>query len=300
MRAIAELIETAFTGQLDDDGLRMIRWMKLLGRARWIGWMISFYLLPPAARPMGFVWESDGRVVGNSSLLPVEGHRDRWVLVNMAVHPEYRRRGIARELVRASMAFVRQRGGRRLLLQVDVDSHGAQDLYTSTGFKPIATRTTWIGRGDRLRFGEMETGLTRRRARDEWEEQWLLVRRVHPEGIVWPYPPAKSLFQPRGLTDVVGLGPGRHWVWSEQGSLLASLTARWGSDLGAWRLYMVVTPEARERVERSILAFALTDLPIRGDRIILEYPYGVAGSQLRELGFYARRNLTWMMHEFKD
>jgi hypothetical protein len=65
-------------------------------------------------------------------------------------------------------------------------------------------------------------------------------------------------------------------------------------------MYLIVAPEGCERVERGLLKFGIADLPVRGDRMVLEYPYGAAEAQLRELGFFARRHLTWMLYEFKD
>lgn len=299
MRAVADLIETAFSSGLDDEGRRMLRWMRILGRTGWLGWLLSWHLLPPAARPSGFVWEVDGNVVGNASLLKVDGHPDRWVLVNVAVHPQHQRKGIARSMVKASVDKVRRKGGKEIILQVDRDNRGAQILYASHGFRPLITRTTWVCLVDKTRFLGMETGVARKRKREEWQQQWFLSRRLHPEGLVWPYPPTANLFRPRGLFESFGLVGGWHWVWSEDGRLLASLTARWGGDRNNWRLILVVEPEARDAVEKGILVRGLTDLPSIGGEIVLDYPSGHAESQLKELGFFPRRTLTWMGCEIK-
>lgn len=294
MHAIADVIEAAFSGALDDDGVRMLRWMKRLGRAGWIGWLLSLYFLPPAARPMGFVWESDGRVVGNASLLPVEGCQGRWVMANVAVHPTYQRQGIARELVRACVGYVRDRKGQTLLLQVEGESQGAQHLYASQGFRPLTTRATWITRVDASRLKDIERGQVRERRREEWRLQWDLARRVHPEGVVWPYPPMERLFRPRGLADVVRLDSARHWVWAKEGKLLASLTARWGLDVGAWRLILIVDPQAHNQVEAALLACGMEALAARRERVVLDYPSGVAETSIEALGFIKKRTLTWM------
>ncbi len=88
MGQIGKLIETAFAGQLDAAGLRMVREMRSLGRAGWLGWLLARFLLPPFANPHGYVWEEEGRLVGNASLLPVERFPERWVLANVAVDQE--------------------------------------------------------------------------------------------------------------------------------------------------------------------------------------------------------------------
>jgi len=299
MRVVADLIETAFAGRLDPEGRRMLHWMRNLGRAGWIGWLLNYWLLPPAAHPLGFVWEVDGRVVGNASLLKVAGCLKRWVLSNVAVYPDHRRRGIGRALVQASIDMVHRRRGEVILLQVDRDNRVAQVLYASYGFRPLSTRTTWVRRRDQALPATAEYGLARRRKRGEWHEQWELARRVNPEGLIWPFPVAASLFRPNSLLDTFSLDSMRHWVWSEGGKLLASLTARRGMGRGGWRLILVVEPRARGRVEASLLARGLDDLAL-SDHMVLDYPAGLAVEELQELGFRPERTLTWMAVDLSD
>ena len=47
----------------------------------------------------GFVWTEDGRIVGNVTLTREDQARPIWIVSNVAVHPSYRRRGIARALM---------------------------------------------------------------------------------------------------------------------------------------------------------------------------------------------------------
>ena len=122
MGQVADLIEATFRGDLDGTARRMVREMRTLGRIGWVGWALSRLLLPPAARPFGFVWEENERIVGNASLLPVSGHPRRWVMANVAVHPEYRRRGIARQMVDASDHFARKAGA-------SLDSFGCMSRF---------------------------------------------------------------------------------------------------------------------------------------------------------------------------
>ena len=299
MRAVADLIESAFAGGLDPDGRRMLRWMRRLSRVGWIGWVLNYWLLPPAAHPFGFVWEVDGRIVGNASLLRVEGCPRRWVLSNVAVYPDHRRRGIGRALVQASIDMVQRRRGEVILLQVERDNRDAQVLYASYGFRPLSTRTTWVRRKYQALPVTAEYGLARRRKRGEWHEQWELARRVYPEGLIWPFPVAASLFHPHSLTGAFGLHSMRHWVWSEGGKLLASLVARRGIERGSWRLILVVEPQARGRVEVGLLARVLDDLT-PSNHIVLDYPAGLAVVELRELGFQPERTLTWMAFDMSN
>jgi ribosomal protein S18 acetylase RimI-like enzyme len=300
MRALAELIEVAFSSNLEAESKRMLGWMKLIGRLGWLGWLLSLYVLPPAARPQGFVWESEGRLVGNASVLPVGGHPGRWIMVNVAVHPEFQRQGIARQLIQSCVAYIRKHKGRALLLQTESGNPGACDLYTDLGFEAIAARTTWVGQFEKRRYHAISKGLARPRSRAEWRAQLSLARRVHPEGLIWPYPLGTSIYRAVSLFDSIVMGGNRHWVVEEDGELLGSLSLRWSPEIDAWRMLLVVDPKAQGKIEGDLLACGLADLPIRRARIELEYPSGVAETQLIDLGFKEKRRLTWMKIGLKD
>lgn len=300
MRALAELIEVAFSSNLEAESERMLGWMKLIGRMGWLGWILSFYLLPPAARPQGFVWEAEGRLVGNASVLPVGGHPQRWIMVNVAVHPDHQRRGIARQLVQACVRYVRQQKGHELLLQTESDNPGTYELYTAFGFEVIATRTTWVGQFDKRQHYSIAKGIARPRSREEWREQVLLARRVHPEGLIWPYPLGTSVFRSTGLIDSIIMGGNRHWVVRKDGELVGSLSLRWSPEIDAWRMLLVVDPKVHGEIEHDLLVCGLADLPVRRARIEMEYPSGIAEDQLLDLGFAKKRCLTWMKSELKD
>jgi ribosomal protein S18 acetylase RimI-like enzyme len=300
MRALAELIEVAFSSNLEMESERMLGWMKLIGRLGWLGWFLSIYVLPPAARPQGFVWEAEGRLVGNASVLPVGGNPGRWIMVNVAVHPEFQRQGIARQLVQACVAYVRAHKGRVLLLQTESDNPGAHDLYTELGFEVIAARTTWFGQFDKRRYHTVSKGLARPRSREEWRAQLNLARRVHPEGLIWPYPLGAGIYRTVNLMDSIVMGGNRHWVVKEDGELLGSLSLRWSPEIDAWRMLLVVDPKMQGKIEADLLVCGLANLPIRRARIEVEYPSGIAESQLTDLGFKEKRRLTWMKCELKD
>ena len=63
-------------------------------------------------------------------------------LQRVAVDPSVRGSGHGRSLVRASMAWARQRGARTMLLNTQLDNHGAAALYRSEGFEELPERLT--------------------------------------------------------------------------------------------------------------------------------------------------------------
>jgi ribosomal-protein-alanine N-acetyltransferase len=64
-------------------------------------------------------------------------------VLNLAVAPDYRRRGVARALLRAGLGFLRKRRVEEVFLEVRESNQSAQALYISAGFRPVGQRTAY-------------------------------------------------------------------------------------------------------------------------------------------------------------
>jgi ribosomal protein S18 acetylase RimI-like enzyme len=142
--AVADLIELCFASTLDPDGENHLRNLReAANSASVMGWATAFGE-PPSVPLTGYVWEEDGRLVGNVSVIPFYHHEHRYYLIaNVAVHPEYRGRGIARSLTERGIEHARQRKVPAAWLQVRDDNDPAVHLYRALGFQERARRTTW-------------------------------------------------------------------------------------------------------------------------------------------------------------
>jgi ribosomal protein S18 acetylase RimI-like enzyme len=299
MAQVADLIELGFRGELDAAGLQMVREMRGFGRAGWLGYQLSRWMLPPAAHPEGFVWQEAGRIVGNASLLSVEGYPERWVLANVAVHPDWRRRGIARTMVVAAIEDVRRRGSETVILQVAQAKREVQALYASLGFVASTPRTAWTRQNHLPPPAMSFPSPLQARSSAAWEDQWSFMRRLYPEGLIWPFPPEEDLFRPSGMSAILGVDRVRHWLWIENGIILASLTAQARPAMREWRVILGCAESHRGRLETPMLTHVLPTLP--GNTLtVLEYPQGPADVDLRSLGFRAGRTLTWMALDLKS
>jgi ribosomal protein S18 acetylase RimI-like enzyme len=294
LSVLADLIEVGFARSLDPSGRRMVRGLRALGRLGWLGGILGRWLLPPAANPQGFVWEEYGQVLGNASLLPVTGYPHRWVMANVAVFPEQRRKGIGRSLVLASVEHARKHGAREIILQVDQDNEAAKQLYFSLGFRTTGPRTTWVGRMSELDLSPSLMSTVRRRKSSEWSQQWELARRLHPEGLVWPYPTRPGYFRPSVWQERFRIYPDRHWVWFEGDRLLGSASLRWGLEPNQLRMILLVDEEHRGQIERELLITSLKSLQSYGEMIHLDYPTGEAEQVFRRIGLSDHRRLLWM------
>ena len=64
-------------------------------------------------------------------------------ILNLAVAPETRRRGLGGELLRAGLAALRRRRVNEVFLEVRESNHSAQALYLAQGFRPVGQRAAY-------------------------------------------------------------------------------------------------------------------------------------------------------------
>jgi [ribosomal protein S18]-alanine N-acetyltransferase len=64
-------------------------------------------------------------------------------VLNLAVAPDCRRRGVARALLRAGLVRLRKRRVQEVFLEVRESNQSAQALYLSSGFRPVGQRTAY-------------------------------------------------------------------------------------------------------------------------------------------------------------
>ncbi|HET7930848.1 MAG TPA: GNAT family N-acetyltransferase, partial [Rhodanobacteraceae bacterium] len=78
-----------------------------------------------------------GAALGFTQLYPAFSSvaaRRIWILNDLFVAPNARRRGVARELMQAARAFAAETGAIRLVLETAEDNHSAQGLYEALGY----------------------------------------------------------------------------------------------------------------------------------------------------------------------
>ena len=68
---------------------------------------------------------------------------DETDMMNVAVHPEFRRRGIAEALVNALCAALKEQGSVSLTLEVRASNEPAKALYEKLGFEQVGKRPNY-------------------------------------------------------------------------------------------------------------------------------------------------------------
>ena len=87
-----------------------------------------------------FVAENDGTVAGYVGSQTVMDETD---MMNVAVHPDYRRQGIAEELVTALIRALKEQASRCLTLEVRASNEPAKALYEKLGFAQVGLRKNY-------------------------------------------------------------------------------------------------------------------------------------------------------------
>jgi len=82
----------------------------------------------------------DGKVVGYlcANVILDEGH-----ILNLAVHPEFRRCGIASSLIKEIIDIMRDRDCRSVFLEVRISNEQARIMYEKFGFTLLGTRKNY-------------------------------------------------------------------------------------------------------------------------------------------------------------
>ena len=82
----------------------------------------------------------DGKVAGYVGSQTVMDESD---MMNVAVHPDYRRKGIAEKLVTELVEALKKRDSRCLTLEVRASNEPARALYEKLGFVQVGLRKNY-------------------------------------------------------------------------------------------------------------------------------------------------------------
>jgi ribosomal-protein-alanine N-acetyltransferase len=101
------------------------------------------FLLLPGARSV--LAEADAELRGFALGYPDASDVAR--VVTLDVHPDFRRHGLGRRLLRELLSRLAAGGSTRTLLEVDVRNSGAIEFYRREGFRQVGRLASYYGRG---------------------------------------------------------------------------------------------------------------------------------------------------------
>lgn len=294
LSAVADLIELCFEQTMDNDGQRYVNDMRRAGRdegfLRWANHVAETTSLPL----MGFVWEEDGRIVGNASLIQFRDQGKRvYLIANVATHPEYRRRGIARALTERAIQSARDKSATAVWLHVRADNPGAIKMYADLGFAEIARRTSWVLNSVAPQPQTVPDIQIVPRHPRFWTQQLSWLHRLYPDSIAWYHNWNFHSLRPGFWAWLANLFMDfdlEQWAAVRGGELLATLTSvPNGGRSGSLFATAGESPEALTQ----ILFYARRHLS-RNFTLTMDYPAGEMTDAISAAGFTPRRTLIWM------
>lgn len=300
LEAVADLVELCFSDTLDLEGRNFLRNMRESARsAHLMGWTDSIIDHTPTPQT-GLVWEQDGRLIGNVSLIPITvSSRRCYLIANVAVHPDHRRQGIGRMLTAAAMDFAQGRHVPAAWLQVRDDNPSAVDIYRNLGFAERTRRTTWRA-SDEIPNLSIPPHLTlgRRRA-SHWPQQQRWLEQLYPAEFSWSLPIDRKLLRP----DMFGFAyrfmafdyP-RQWSVLDHGVLKGVLTWR---HVNGYHdpLWLAIPQDVAEEALLALVNYARAHIP-RRQPLSLNLPAELARDALHQAGFRPAHTLIWMEYRF--
>jgi len=302
LRPTADLVELCFADTLDPDGERYLRQMRSAANSasllRWAGAAAEWASVPLT----GYVWEEDGKLVGNVSLITFIVHgRRNYLIANVAVHPDFRRRGIARSLTRRAIDHARQRGAQSTWLHVREENDAAISLYSSLGYIERARRTTWFSQaGIPLDSPPSGVMISPRRARF-WQTQKYWLKNHYPPELTWHLPININSLRPGIIGFLYRLLTGavvNQWA-ALSGDQLAGILSWQSTRTYADTLWLASPPDGEDIAAYSLLLHARQNLSPRRP-LSLDYPAHHASEAIQAAGFRMHQTLIWMEREFKN
>ena len=260
---LAQLLKTVFFNELESGGQRIFESVAASGKPP-ILWRLDpfFSRLTP-----GFVWEEDGRIVGNVTLLPTRLPK-RFVVANVAIDANYRRRGL--------------------------------------GYSTLGTVTTWNLLGSRNRLPNIEPLPAENRIevcelpRARWQDAYQLDLATPQADLYWPEPLARDEYRrnlKRRISDFLSGRRFEIWMVADgSGSLqgMATINSEWGR---VHQLRIRVRSDRQGNLEAALLHRLLQRLqflPRRQVRLFHDADDDVMNELLPALRFRPDRILTQM------
>jgi ribosomal protein S18 acetylase RimI-like enzyme len=295
---IADLIELCFSSHMDQDGYEYLRQLRRAAAdsslTRWIPGAFERVSVPLH----GYVWKENEKVIGNLSLIPffVSG---KWLylIANVAVHPNYRRRGIARLLTQRALEHIREHGVPSAWLQVRDDNPAAHQLYLSLGFKERARRTTWLTIDPPTPIPRCPADITLApRHSQDWllQEEWL--KNIYPQELAWNLNFDRQHFSPslwRDFLNWINNVQIRHWTAHRDNQLTGTIS--WEPSLMfADHLWLTTHNFKDENTLIALLSRARAELKHNRRMLQVNFPAGCAEDAFWKSGFAPHVTLIWM------
>jgi len=304
---LADLIELTFQAELEQTGNPIAAELRRLARAGPLLWLLgAFTTAVPLIR--GYVWIANGQLVGNVTLNVESRRRRLWSISNVAVHPDFRGHGIARQLLETALQEARNKGAQLIVLQVEKGNVPAQHLYSSLGFQVYDTIAElrlpvhkWVQRT------VLPALPLRKRRPADWQGLYMLSRAATPLKAQKVTPILAHHYRlgigrrlGRWIDSFLFLRHHSEWVLEEDNKIIAWLQITGRRTRAAHQLQITVHPHHRGAIEEKLVDAGLSWLnrfPSREIMSTVSLSHPEAQQALHNAGFQTVRCLDQMFLE---
>ena len=294
---VLQLLDVAFGSELDAENRRSLQRSLIMASQPWFQPLV----FPPGMALPGFIWEEDGLIVGNVSIMQSQ-EPGRYIIANVAVHPDWRRRGIARQLMQTALSHLVGRRAHTVMLQVKQHNQAAKELYLRLGFSEIGALTSWSGTPPYIRNLPLYEGgpAIRSLRQREWRAAYALDIASMPADLNWPDPLRSDTYKTGLWASLKNFANGRqaeHWVTSNSADRLTGLASIFSEWQRPHTVTLRIHPDSCGQLERYLLAKVLRRLDYLPQRQVrLDHPANDAlmNQLLHEAHFRPQRTLIVM------
>lgn len=301
--AVSDLVELCFADRLSPDGEALLRKMRSSAQnqqfQKWAYAMAGRISMPFT----GYVWEEAGEIIGNLSLIPYHiSGKHYYMIANVAVHPDFQRKGIARSLLREAMEFLVPRKLDGIWLQVDEGNQAAVDLYARQGFNEISRRTTWILKPrdipDEFLDWNVPGFKVESHSAKHWAQQRRWLENNYPPEVRW-HLPIRPEYLRGGITGkfarLMLLDPQiQQWSVTAGDELIGVLSWQSSKTYADW-IWIASSPETEGVLLDTFLPVWMSS-PGRKRPLRLDFPFRKTNLSLETHWFKPARTLIWMKY----
>lgn len=300
LRQIADLIELCFSHNIDPEGQEYIRHIRQTAN-NFSGLILDNTTPENSPLPFhGYVWVESDQIIGNITLIPLRSkEKGSYFVANVAVHPNYRGRGIGKQLTERAIRHAQEHQGKQVFLQVREDNHIAIQIYLNLGFDEISRRTMWVYRPSSQNPDYLPTAIkVTSREKEDWSQQKLWLDSLYPKELHWNLPIRMDKMEPtfsNWLNRLMFAEFQRSWSVRKDSKLIGAVTLDHGSETHDY-CWLATSPIWEDEVIRNVFP-VITRKVFFPKRLAVNYPAGRAREAFEAVGMRELNTLLWMKHK---
>lgn len=293
---IDEVIECAkesFVEELEIEGFDPEGWRKLVKRrfSLFGKTLFVFFRLLNREPFKFFVADVDGKAVGTTVVTKL---RNIGYIQLVMMHPHFRRKGIAYELMRTAIEFIQRRGFAKAILHVSATNDAAKNLYNKLGFKKFEDIVYLTADVDFITGFESSRGVQIREfAKSDTDTVYDIIRRSREPNAFNVYNIQKSDLRSSLWERIISMSKSKRTVAIKDANIVGYSSSSWTSTMEAGRIRNIdVMPgTASQEIEEILVKEGVDFIKSSGTKtVLITLPQAreVLIRRLENLGFRKR------------